>query len=101
MLAKKYFPNGIDFIVSNPPWGADKSSYIQLSSDFLTAIGQFDIYDLFIELCVNNLNVDGCFGLIVPDSIYSEEHKPIREFLLKLFIIIYFSIKNNIYHTIL
>ncbi|MFC2772870.1 MAG: N-6 DNA methylase [Segatella oris] len=83
MLAKKYFPNGIDFIVSNPPWGADKSSYIQLSSDFLTAIGQFDIYDLFIELCVNNLNVDGCFGLIVPDSIYSEEHKPIREFLLK------------------
>ena len=83
ILSKKYFPNGIDFIVCNPPWGADKNFYSQLSSDFCTAIGQFDIYDLFIELCVNYLNNNGSFGLIVPDTIYSEEHKPIREYLLK------------------
>lgn len=82
-LSKRYFPNGIDFIVCNPPWGADKNVYDQLSNDFEMAKGQYDIYDLFIELCIRILNVNGVFGFIVPDTIYSEEHKPIREFLLK------------------
>ncbi len=82
-LSKKYFPNGIDFIVCNPPWGADKDAYKKLSVDFKTAKGQFDIYDLFIELCIRNLNSNGCFGFIVPDSIYNEEHKPVREFLFE------------------
>lgn len=82
-LSKKYFPNGIDFIVCNPPWGIDKNIYAKLSNDFETAKGQYDIYDLFLELCVQILNVNGCFGFIVPDSIYGDEHKPIREFLLK------------------
>lgn len=82
-LSKRYFPNGIDFIVCNPPWGVDKTIYDQLSNDFEMAKGQYDIYDLFIELCVRILNVNGVFGFIVPDTIYSEEHRPIREFLLK------------------
>lgn len=82
-LRKKYLPNGIDFIVSNPPWGADKSKYRTLSSDFLMAKGQFDIYDLFIETSINNLNDNGYYGIIVPDSIYNAEHTPIRKFLFQ------------------
>lgn len=80
-LKEKYLPNGIDFIISNPPWGADKSKYKNLSSDFITAKGQFDIYDLFIETAINNLNVNGYYGIIVPDSIFGAEHSLVRNFL--------------------
>jgi adenine-specific DNA-methyltransferase len=83
ILSKKYFPNGIDFIVCNPPWGAEKNSYKKLSIDFETAKGQFDIYDLFLELSIKTLNKNGCFGFIVPDTIYNEEHRPIRQFLFE------------------
>lgn len=82
-LMHKYLPNGIDFIISNPPWGADKSKYKKLSDDFITAKGQFDIYDLFIETAINNLNINGYYGIIVPDSIFGAEHSLIRKFLLE------------------
>ena len=36
VLIQKYIPNGIDLIVSNPPWGADISHYISLSHDFMS-----------------------------------------------------------------
>ena len=81
VLKNKYIPNGIDFIISNPPWGADKSRYNKLSADFTTAKGQFDIYDLFIETSINILKENGCFGIIVPDSIFGAEHSLIRNFL--------------------
>lgn len=81
-LIRKYIPNGIDLIVSNPPWGADISHYVSLSHDFNTAIGQFDIYDLFVETIIENLRQDGVYGIIVPDSIYCQEHKKVREILL-------------------
>lgn len=82
VLIQKYIPNGIDLIVSNPPWGADISHYISLFHDFKTATGQFDIYDLFIETIIDNLRQDGVYGIIVPDSIYCQEHKKVREILL-------------------
>lgn len=81
-LIRKNIPNGIDLIVSNPPWGADISHYVSLANDFNTAIGQFDIYDLFIETIIDHLKQDGVYGIIVPDSIYGQEHKKIREILL-------------------
>ncbi len=81
-LIRKYIPNGIDLIISNPPWGADISNYVSLPHDFKTAIGQFDIYDLFIETIIENLRNNGVYGIIVPDSIYCQEHKKVREILL-------------------
>lgn len=81
-LIKKHIPNGIDLIISNPPWGADISRYISLSRDFKTATGQFDIYDLFVETIITNLRQDGVYGIIIPDSIYCQEHLKIREMLL-------------------
>ena len=83
VLKRKFLPNGIDFIVSNPPWGTDKSNYINLSRDFLVAKGQYDIYDLFLETIINNLNENGCYGIIIPDSIYALEHNPIRKLLFQ------------------
>ena len=81
-LIRKYMPNGIDLIVSNPPWGANMDHYVSLPRDFKTATGQYDIYDLFIETIVANLKQDGVYGIIVPDSIYCQEHKKVREILL-------------------
>lgn len=80
-IKNEFAPNGISFFVSNPPWGSDRSKYKSLCNDFDTAKGQFDIFDLFIETIINNLEDGGCYGIIVPDSIYNVEHKPIREHL--------------------
>ena len=80
-LIRKYIPNGIDLIVSNPPWGANIENYVFLPRDFKTATGQYDIYDLFIETIIANLKQEGVYGLIVPDSIYCQEHKMAREIL--------------------
>lgn len=81
-LMKKYIPDGIDLIVSNPPWGTDTTQYPNLARDFKTATGQFDIYDLFIETIVTHLKPDGVYGIIVPDSIFCQEHQKTREILL-------------------
>ena len=80
-LKKKHFPDGVDFIVCNPPWGTSTEKYASLSSEFETAIGQYDVFDLFIETAIANLNEGGYYAFIVPDSIYSQEHKPIRKLL--------------------
>ena len=81
-LSKMYFPAGIDIIVSNPPWGASLDKYSNLTKDFETATGQFDIYDLFIETIVTNLKEGGVYGIILPDSIFNQEHTLSRKILL-------------------
>lgn len=77
--------NGFDIILSNPPWGADLSNYnLQtLNSNFKLAKGQFDVYNLFIEVILNNLNENGTFALILPDSIFSQEQSSLRCLLTK------------------
>jgi adenine-specific DNA-methyltransferase len=74
----------IDFIISNPPWGADLTA---LNKDFLhrnykVAHGQFNSYDLFVELILNILSPNGYYALILPDSIFNIEHSRIRKQLL-------------------
>lgn len=81
-ILKKYIPNGIDLIISNPPWGTDTTQYTNLARDFKTATGQFDIYDLFIETIITQLKQEGIYGIIVPDSIFCQEHQKTRELLL-------------------
>lgn len=82
-LEHEYFPTGANLIVSNPPWGTDKGIYDTAQKCFDTARGQFDIYDLFIETCINILGGGGCYGIVVPDSIYSQEHTEVRKLLLQ------------------
>lgn len=75
--------DGFDVVVCNPPWGADICSYRDLAGLFSCATGQFDIYDVFIELIVNLLKDDGIYGLILPDSVFSKEHLNSRKLLLE------------------
>ena len=75
--------DGFDVVVCNPPWGADISSYHDLAGSFSCATGQYDIYDVFIELIVSLLKDNGIYGLILPDSIFSKEHLNSRKLLLE------------------
>ncbi len=77
--------NGFDIAVSNPPWGADLNAYdpVTLSFNFALAKGQFDVFDLFVETILNNLNEDGVYGLILPDSVFSQEQARFRCLLAK------------------
>lgn len=82
-ICSKVDTAGFDVIICNPPWGADLSQYNNLGKSFSNAVGQFDIYDLFIELIIEQLNDGGVYGLIVPDSIFSKEHQKSRQLLLE------------------
>jgi len=76
---------GFDIAISNPPWGAELNGYdpIKLNFNFALAKGQFDIFDLFVEVILNNLNEDGIYGLILPDSVFSQEQARFRCLLAK------------------
>lgn len=77
--------NGFDAAVSNPPWGAELSGYdpLILNFNFALAKGQFDVFDLFVEVILNNLNENGVYGLILPDSVFSQEQARFRCLLAK------------------
>ena len=76
---------GFDIILSNPPWGSNLESYSTglLAHNFILAKGQFDIYDLFVESIIHNLKDGGIYGLILPDSLFNQEHAKLRRFLLE------------------
>lgn len=73
----------IDAIICNPPWGADVSIQEENSYFYMTAQGQYDSFDIFLESCVELLNDGGVYGFIVPDSIFRKEHRTIRKLLLE------------------
>ncbi len=77
--------NGFDVAVSNPPWGADLNGYdpLTLNLNFSLAKGQFDVFDLFVESILQNLNENGVYALILPDSVFSQEQARFRCFLSK------------------
>jgi len=72
--------DGFDIVVSNPPWGATLNGYdpVILNFNFSLAKGQFDIFDLFVESILQNLNENGVYGLILPDSVFSQEQARFR-----------------------
>ncbi len=63
-----------DYVVGNPPYlfirdiSYDQKQIIE-GMNFKTNNGQFDYYQLFIELGIDILVPNGMFGYIVPDSI--------------------------------
>ncbi len=80
---KKIMRNGgFDICIGNPPWGADLSK----NADYLEGIydlakGQYDSYELFIELSKKILKEGGMWGFVIPDSIFNPEHRNLRKFL--------------------
>lgn len=74
---------GFDVVLSNPPWGAELLDYPSqlISQNFELAKGQFDSYDLFVEVALNNLIPNGLYGLILPDSLFTQEQARLRKLL--------------------
>lgn len=81
--AKLPFPDRIDGIIANPPWGADlMHSREQVKrAGYSLACGQFDTWELFVELSLKVLKRGGVAAFILPDSIFLPEHQKTREFL--------------------
>ena len=83
------YPNfdSFDFVVGNPPYLflRDISSENKLlieQGDFKTIKGQYDYYQIFIELGINVLKEKGSLGYIVPDSLLAlSNRKLIRKFI--------------------
>ncbi len=73
---------GFDVCVGNPPWGVDLSQDKDyLETYYELAQGQYDSYELFIELSKKILNEGGIWGFVIPDSIFNPEHRNLRKFL--------------------
>lgn len=76
--------DGFTVIAGNPPWGAEIDSYrdwIESDDNYELATGQYDSYDLFLELTGDLLEDGGTLGFIIPDSILREEHEATRKWL--------------------
>lgn len=73
---------GFDICIGNPPWGADLSrNKDYLEKRFALAEGQYDSFELFIELSPKILKEGGIWGFVIPDSIFNPEHQNLRKFL--------------------
>jgi adenine-specific DNA-methyltransferase len=83
LRSKLNIPKGFDVAISNPPWGADLDDYdpSAMELNFSLAKGQFDIFDLFVEGILQNLSDGGVFGLILPDSVFSQQQARFRRLL--------------------
>lgn len=74
---KKY-----DYVVGNPPYlffrdlSEDRRKIIE-NNFFETRIGQYDYYQLFIEMGIRILNDGGYLGYIVPDSLLALSNKAV------------------------
>jgi len=70
-------------LIANPPWGASlpRSAEEYRFMGFSLANGQFDSYDLFLELGLRLVRSGGSLAWIVPDSIFAHEHSRTRRLL--------------------
>ena len=72
-------------VISNPPWGAglNQSPAELRRAGYKLAQGQFDSYELFVELCLRAMPEHAILAFIVPDSLFLPEHKALRTLLLE------------------
>jgi adenine-specific DNA-methyltransferase len=73
-----------DAVIANPPWGglvAHERNTLH-SAGYELANGQFDSFDLFVELACRITREGGICAFILPDAIFLPEHKSLREMLL-------------------
>jgi len=76
-----------DFVIGNPPYLfirdiSEKIREIIKKQNFETSNGQYDYYQIFIELGINLLKNNGKLGYIIPDSILALSNRGrIRKFI--------------------
>lgn len=79
---------GFNIIIGNPPYVSVKA-LPKIEKDYFinyyySAIGQFDLYGLFIERSINLLKEGGYFGFITSNTfLENKDFKKLREFILK------------------
>lgn len=80
-----FLKEDIGAVISNPPWGSKiwQSSQSLRSNGLNLASGQYDAYELFIELMINAASNNTYFAFIIPDSIFLSEHKKLRKLILE------------------
>ncbi len=79
------FAKAIAGVISNPPWGSElgqKPDELR-KAGYRLAQGQFDSYELFIELCLRIVPERAVLAFIIPDSLFLPEHKALRTMLLE------------------
>ncbi|KPU27752.1 hypothetical protein TR13x_04335 [Caloranaerobacter sp. TR13] len=88
-LKSNYIDNyKFSYIIGNPPYLENRriNKYYNkdyLKNNFLTAVGRFDIYSLFIEKAITMLLDDGILAFITPGNILSNNNfTPIRKIIL-------------------
>jgi hypothetical protein len=97
-LTKDYVEK-FDYVVGNPPYlfirdiPRDQRQIIE-NGNFKTNDGQYDYYQIFMELGIRILEIHGLLGYIVPDSLLVLSHRSIvRKYIYNNTII------REIYHT--
>ena len=71
---------GFDIVIANPPYisvrtkSFNKSLKNIFKQKYKLAIGQYDVYVLFLELTCRILNSNGAFSFIIPQRILSNEN---------------------------
>ncbi|MDT8434763.1 MAG: N-6 DNA methylase [Anaerosomatales bacterium] len=70
--------------IANPPWGAAlRHNRVELAeAGYTLARGQYDSYELFIELALKLVVPGGLIGFIIPDSLFATKHQDLRRLLL-------------------
>ena len=73
---------GFDVIVGNPPYISIKElANAEAYKNFEVAVGQFDLYSLFIEQSLHLTQINGLNSLIIPDSFLARSNfKEIRQY---------------------
>lgn len=74
--------NSFDYVIGNPPYLfirsiSSRNKELIKSNDFETNSGQYDSYQLFIELGIRYLRNNGLLGYIIPDSILALSNRAI------------------------
>jgi type I restriction-modification system DNA methylase subunit len=83
-LMQRLASGGFDVVVTNPPWGA-KVDY-PLNPALTLARGQYDTYELFLEVALSELcSPDGFVGFVIPDRILRPEGERLRRWLFDNF----------------
>jgi len=87
------FPNvfrqgGFDVVIGNPPYiriqTLDKTDIDYFSKKYISAVGNYDIYSLFIEKGVDLIKEFGKIGFILPNKFFISNYgEPLRDFIIK------------------
>ncbi len=75
----------VNAVIANPPWGATirHSRAALRSAGYVLANGQYDSYELFVEVSLKVACRNGVLAFIIPDSLFLPEHTPLRRLLLE------------------